>query len=145
MNNKKQKKSNPLGLVVGIIIVISYLSGSEGLRKLFARIRWMIQTGRFGSGRFGSDPRIWLIVLAGVVLSVAIALVARAAQKAAERKGVGTARGGGTAELHSHDRLQGYAGNEKSDEHWKKQLDGFLAAGIIDRSEYRTLLERRRR
>lgn len=26
--------------------------------------------------------------------------------------------------------------------HWKKQLDGFLAAGIIDKNEYRVLMER---
>ena len=28
---------------------------------------------------------------------------------------------------------------------WKEQLDGFLAAGVIDRAEYKALLERRRR
>ena len=36
-------------------------------------------------------------------------------------------------------------GAEDAQEHWKKQLDGFLEAGIIDRSEYRVLQERRRR
>ena len=45
---------------------------------------------------------------------------------------------------HSHDRIEhaekySYCTGE---EHWRRQLDGFLKAGIIDRKEYRVLWER---
>ena len=47
---------------------------------------------------------------------------------------------------HSHDRLSvsntAQVCDEDSYTHWKKQLDDFLAAGIIDKSEYNTLLNR---
>ena len=47
---------------------------------------------------------------------------------------------------HSHDRLQSNNTAQVCDEdeytHWKKQLDDFLAAGIIERSEYNALLKR---
>ena len=83
------------------------------------------------------------VVVALVVLIVAVVAIAK---RAKEKRFDGVrAKGGGTAAAHSHDRLQGYAGNESGFEHWKKQLDGFLEAGIIDRSEYRALIERRRR
>lgn len=49
---------------------------------------------------------------------------------------------------HSHDRLSvnntAQVCDEDSYTHWKKQLDDFLEAGIIERSEYKALLERYR-
>ena len=47
---------------------------------------------------------------------------------------------------HSHDRLSvsntAQVCDEDSYTHWKKQLDDFLEAGIIDKSEYSALLNR---
>lgn len=47
---------------------------------------------------------------------------------------------------HSHDRLQSNNTAQVCDEdeytHWKKQLDDFLEAGVIEKSEYNTLLSR---
>ena len=47
---------------------------------------------------------------------------------------------------HNHDRLSvsntAQVCDEDSYTHWKKQLDDFLAAGIIERSEYNALLKR---
>lgn len=45
---------------------------------------------------------------------------------------------------HNHDRLSGYEDDScTSEEHWKKQLDDFLSAGIISKQEYAELLEQR--
>jgi len=41
---------------------------------------------------------------------------------------------------HSHDRLTVDVSKEDGLEHWKKQLDDFMKAGIIERSEYNALL-----
>ena len=45
---------------------------------------------------------------------------------------------------HTHDRLDYdcYTNDSGSIEHYKRQLSSFLSAGIIDRSEYKVLLER---
>lgn len=42
---------------------------------------------------------------------------------------------------HTHDKLDFdcYNPAESEDEHYKKQLDGFLQAGIIEKAEYREL------
>ncbi len=144
-NNKKQKKKNPLALIVVIVMLISSLVGNENLERFWQRLVWSFRTGRLPSGR------ILAIAAAAVVILVAIILAARAPKRVdrdfggARVRGGASASGGGTASVHSHDRLQGYRGDESGYDHWKKQLDGFLAAGIIDRAEYRVLLERRRR
>ena len=44
---------------------------------------------------------------------------------------------------HSHDQLSGYrAGDCTPDEHWRRQLDDFKKAGLIDNDEYHKLLNR---
>jgi uncharacterized membrane protein len=47
-------------------------------------------------------------------------------------------------ELHTHDRIDriSYNVNETEAEHYRKQLDGFLKAGIIEKEEYRILINR---
>lgn len=46
---------------------------------------------------------------------------------------------------HNHDSIAaGGRVAESEQEHWKRQLDGFIQAGLIDREEYRMLLERRK-
>ena len=51
------------------------------------------------------------------------------------------------SKVHTHDRLDGknYNLKESDSDHYIKQLDGFLQAGIIDRSEYKTLRNRYKR
>lgn len=49
---------------------------------------------------------------------------------------------------HSHDRLSSNTLKIEaydSFEHYKRQIDGFLAAGIIDRAEYKVLYEKYRK
>lgn len=140
-NTQKPKKKSSGGFVGLIVLLVVWALNRVDFSRFFARLRWMLQTGRFPV-----DSEILGAAAAGLVLFVVlIAVVKRAAKSAKERKAdsLPSARRGGTAAQHSHDRLQGYRGDENNAEHWKKQLDGFLAAGIIDRSEYRTLLERR--
>ena len=50
----------------------------------------------------------------------------------------------GSKKEHTHDRIDtvSYDVNETEFEHYKKQLDGFLKAGIIEKEEYRLLLRR---
>ena len=47
-------------------------------------------------------------------------------------------------DIHTHDRIDriSYNVNETEAEHYKKQLDGFLKAGIIERDEYNILIKR---
>ena len=80
---------------------------------------------------------------AGIVLLFAVAavLILILVKALRQKKKTGS---GKKAAVHSHDRLH----PEKAvpcatpGDHWKNQLDGFLAAGIIDRAEYRVLLRR---
>lgn len=143
-NRQKPKKKNGSGLWGLVILVLIWLFNrinAGDLSRFFMRLRWALRTGDF---RMDGAP---VIAIAAIVLIIVLAVtLTRIKRVRAEKRFDGIkARGGGTAAAHSHDRLQGYAGNESSTEHWKKQLDGFLAAGIIDRSEYRVLMERRRR
>ena len=47
-------------------------------------------------------------------------------------------------DIHTHDRIDrvSYNVNETEAEHYRKTLDGFLKAGIIEKEEYRILMNR---
>ncbi len=138
---KKNKGSGILGLIILLVVwAINALDGDK-LGRFVSRLQGSARTGRLGAG--GGVIAVIAAVVLLILLGVTISRVKKL--RAAKRFDGIKARGGGTAAAHSHDQLQGYRGNESAYEHWKKQLDGFLAAGIIDRSEYRVLLERRRR
>lgn len=115
-----------------------------------------------GVGETSSEALILAVLFAIIGLSIAV-FVTVAKKKMGESGNVKTFKSpaaaiqaqrvkrsapGGIASPgeHSHDRLQtGSTAQECDDDsllHWKKQLDGFLQAGIIDRSEYNTLLAR---
>ena len=87
--------------------------------------------------RAGSYVRYYLRYLPGIVpLLIAllfIVFVIVLVVKTASRK-----------KEHTHDRTDrvSYDVNETEFEHYKKQLDGFLRAGIIEKEEYRLLLRR---
>ena len=138
---KKKKGSGAWGLVIIALIWLFNRVNFEDIERFFSRLRWTFRTGRI------ELSESVIAALAAVVLLIALIVTIVRVKKvlAAKRFDGIKARGGGTAAAHSHDQLQGYRGNETPAEHWKKQLDGFLEAGIIDRSEYRVLLERRRR
>lgn len=150
-NQKKKKKGSGVwGLIfLAVIWAINRLD-FDNLRRFFSRLRWEMRTGRLDL-----NSRAVVVALATVVGLVALIVIVSVVARSARNKrfdGVRT-RGSsaavspmsGQSVQHSHDRLGGYRGDENAADHWKKQLDGFLEAGIIDRSEYRVLLERRRR
>ena len=152
-NKQQQKKKKKGG--IGWLIFLAVIWGInrldvEGVSRFFQRLRWQFRTGRFN---WNSNAAIMAIavVIALVAAVVAVSAVAKAAREK-RFDGVKTRRSASAASpmsgqrvQHSHDRLSGYHGEESGFDHWKKQLDGFLEAGIIDRSEYRVLLERRRK
>ena len=142
--NKQQKpKKKGSGLWAFVILALIAFFNTADFDELSYRISRFFRTGRL------SPDSAVFVIAAAVILAVVLLLVTLArAKKVRQAKRFDGIRsfGGGTAKAHSHDQVTGYKlGAESGEEHWKKQLDGFLAAGIIDRSEYRTLLERRRR
>ena len=136
-NSKNRKKKNGGGLWVLIALAVLFfnLLGEADSGDLSYAL-WRLRH---------ADPTV-VIAIVTVVIAVVIAVVALAAKKAraAADKPVSRAAQPRPATQHSHDRLQGYTGSEDGYEHWKKQLDSFLAAGLIDRKEYNALLERRK-
>lgn len=142
---KKKKGSGVWGLIILAAIWAINRLDADDVSHFFSRLQWRIRTGNFRLD--GSKIGEITAIIIGLVLIFTLFLTLSRIKKvsAAKRFDGIKARGGGTAQAHSHDQLQGYRGNESAAEHWKKQLDGFLEAGIIDRSEYRVLLERRRR
>ena len=150
--NKRQqprkKKGGAWGLVILAVIWAVNRLDAEKISRFFSRLRWMSRTGRI-------DSKALVAALAAVIgLFVLVVIVAAVAKSARDKRFDGVrSRRSSTAVSpmssqsvqHSHDRLQGYHGEESGMDHWKKQLDGFLEAGIIDRAEYKALLERRRR
>ena len=144
---KKKKGGGWWGLAFLLVIwAINNLDG-EKISRFFSRLQWQFRTGRV-------DMRVLTAAVAVVVALVALVVIVSAVAKSAKNKrfdGIKTRRSSSVSPMssqsvqHSHDRLQGYHGEESGMDHWKKQLDGFLEAGIIDRTEYKALLERRRR
>jgi hypothetical protein len=138
---QKKKSGGIWGLIFLAVIWAINRIDIDDAERFFRRL------GRgAGAGRLSLDGGV-IAAAAAIILAIVLGVTLSRVKKvrAAKRFDGIRARGGGTAASHSHDRLQGYRGDEDKTEHWKKQLDGFLAAGIIDRSEYRVLLERRRR
>ncbi len=138
---KKQKGSGLWGLIILALIWAFNRLNAEDISRFFSRLRWAFRTGNLDA----AGPAVAMIAVIVLVILLAVTLSRVKKIRAAKRFDGIKARGGGTAAAHSHDRLQGYTGNESGLEHWKKQFEGFLEAGIIDRSEYRVLLERRRK
>lgn len=56
---------------------------------------------------------------------------------------------GDNSSQHNHNRLELGNSAEQCDDddflHWKKQLDGFLQAGLVDKKEYQVLLKKGRK
>ena len=119
MNGNKRddkQKSNPIAIVIVILVAAAtMLENVAGSRSTL----------------------IGVVVVFGIIGVVAALLYTVIKKKLAETKENDTFN-------HSHDRLDKTAlgDNCSVDEHWKNQLEGFVKAGIIDRSEYQVLLRR---
>ncbi len=123
---KKNRKKNPMGLIVWVIIILYFgvqamarsygLSFEQTLHMLLWRYR----------------PYI-VPAAAALVIFVVVFILVKAVSRIKKEE-----------PQHTHDRTDriSYDRNETEYEHYKKQLDGFLKAGIIEKDEYRLLLNR---
>ena len=119
MNGNKRddrQKSNPIAIV--IVIVAAAATMLENV----------------AGGRSSIIGVVIVLGIVGVVAGLIYAVIKKKQAEAKENESFN----------HSHDRLNKTAvGDDCSvDEHWKNQLEGFVKAGIIDRSEYQVLLRR---
>ncbi|MBR0040714.1 MAG: hypothetical protein IJP64_04985 [Oscillospiraceae bacterium] len=151
-NNRQTKKKRKGGgwwlLFLVFLWAVNGIDGA-GISHFFQRLQRKLRTGSI-------DTKALIAAVSAVVVLVILVIVVSTVAKRVKDKrfdGIRTKRGNsvsvspmsGQRVQHSHDRLSGYHGEENGFDHWKKQLDGFLEAGIIDRAEYKVLLERRRR
>ena len=139
MNQKKPKKNNSSGLLWLVILLLIWIFNRVDFSMLCYRLQRMLRTADI------SLARIALLAILVIVILATLGLIV--GKRAAGRRGDGVTpsrRRAGATE-HSHDRLTGPTDSVgDAAEHWKRQLDSFLEAGLIDRAEYRALLERRR-
>lgn len=115
MKEKKKKKSG--WIWIAIIIVFSILSevGEE------------------------YDSDFWFVIIGIAIVVFVIFAVSYALVKATNKKNASV--------KHSHDRLSQNTNLVESIddfEHYRRQLDGFLEAGIIDKNEYKVLFKKYR-
>lgn len=115
---KKQKKRPGLSILLWLLVVaVSALANSRRTQVFF----------RYTLPRY--LPR-YLPILIGILCAVFLLWLVVKIK--------------GSKKEHTHDRIDtvSYDVNETEFEHYKKQLDGFLKAGIIEKEEYRLLLRR---
>ena len=116
--NQKKKKGSGFGILIWLLVLlVGYLANNEDVWPMIRRYRSTLIPA--------------LIVLAVILLTVWI--ISRISSSIKER-----------GREHTHDRIDtiSYDVNESEEEHYRKQLNGFLKAGIIEKEEYRLLLQR---
>lgn len=141
-NNKQKPKNKKSGVVAAIVLIVIWTLSSVDWDHALWRLRRLLRRGEMSE----AGAAVLIVVVAVLAIFLLVLTLTRLHKvRAAKRFDGIRSFGGGTARAHSHDQITGYrVGAEDAQEHWKKQLDGFLEAGIIDRAEYRVLLERRR-
>ena len=118
---KKNGKNLSSGILTGIILCIIIATFSN------KRFQWML--------RYRPGEVIPMLISLGVTILVVVMVFQLASRRI---------RGNSEKKEHTHDRIDSvsYDANETEFQHYKKQLDGFLKAGIIEKEEYRLLLRR---
>ena len=107
-----KKSKSPAGIVILVVVALSFLTE-------------LIENT-------GDDTAAGVILaLAGVAVAVAVVIMVGKNRK----KDAQTV-------VHNHDRIGSPTVRETEKEHYRKQLDGFLKAGIIEKSEYRILMQK---
>ena len=141
MKKKTKSKAPVFPLILGALLVY------------FAAENWS-QTAHMFQVLFGSTPSYLqryfvnrprdFLYPAALILGVLLLFFAfrRIMRGSKEQQGSVTKKK--RAHEHTHDRTDAvaYDHKETQTEHYIKQLDGFLKAGIIDRSEYNQLIRR---
>ncbi len=132
--NKNNKKKTSLAGIILIVVIF---------------LRFIMNNGY----SYEAVTALLGFALVLVPIAIPIVLLILAKKKKAEQPGSSPYRGYSaskkqTSGNHSHDRLsQNNLAAEHRDgiEHYKRQLDDFLAAGIIDRDEYKLMLNKYRK
>lgn len=121
-NNQKKKSTSGAGIWILIIVIalISNIADSNG-----------------------SSSGVLAAVFFFIFIFIAVFLLIKRAKAKKQGSAYGTHAPASGTSVHSHDRITGYTDNSCDGlTHWKKQLDGFLKAGIIDKNEYNTLMRK---
>ena len=133
-NLMKKKKTSTGGFWTLLIILLAYLTYQNGSR-IISIFHYFATMGPEETLRvLQIRPERFAVLLYPLcLLLLLIVSVIRSAR-----------RGKAVKEVHTHDRTDtvSYKVNETEAEHYKKQLDGFLKAGIIEKEEYNLLLNR---
>ena len=117
MNQNKKKSSGSAVFIWLILFLIGLAVNSEDILPMI-----------------GSYRAIFIPALITLAVIAMIVWITRSVSGGKKKK----------AGEHTHDRIDtvSYDVNETEAEHYRKQLDGFLKAGIIEKEEYRLLLQR---
>ena len=124
MQQKKEKKSGSGSTIFWIIVIAAVVAST------------------IGDLRYTDEEAMWIgIITIAAVIFCWFVLSAAKKQHGGKKN---DPRPGRTKTEHTHDRIdtEHYSATESPYQHYKTQLDGFLKAGIIEKSEYRVLLER---
>ena len=138
----KTKKRNPsLLLILGILLVYYTISNWSETERMLGIL--FNSTPDYLRRYFTHRPEHFLypaaLVLGVLFLCIALGRIL---------KGTRSTQGSLTRKKdHTHDRTDAVAldRHESLNDHYIKQLDGFLKAGIIDRNEYNQLIRRYRK
>ncbi len=124
---------NP-GFIIAIIAIASSIGTSKNKKKDPSKPGSILQSGDVkGTFDRGEDDKSYSVP----------ATLKQKFEKIDSSATIGATLKSQKTDEHSHDRLTGYNNDCSQEEHWKKQLDGFLASGIITKSEYKELLKQR--
>lgn len=126
MQKKEQKKKSKGGVIFWVVAAIIFF---------FPTIMEAVQY---------ADEEMLIGIVAAVCIVVFCLVFAAAKRKKSAGGSAPQKTTPRRSEQHTHDRIdtEHYSSTESPYQHYKTQLDGFLKAGIIEKSEYRVLLNR---
>ena len=130
---KGKKKPGTFWIVLAMICGYYTLSNFDGIRRIY---NVLLQRGPEAVLQYLDSFPYLILYFVLPVLTVLFLLIGfiKSVSVPRERK----------EEVHTHDRIDriSYNVNETEAEHYRKQLDVFLKAGIIEKEEYRILINR---
>lgn len=140
MNNQKKTPSPKLGRVISAAVVILMSVGFIGdvIEDFVDSIlpQWLEGQGLGGMTESVADTLQFGVVL--VIIIAVTAILTALAKHSIKQKAGGVSF---ASDGHTHDKFDtaAFNPNETPEEHYMKQLKGFLDAGIIDKAEFNTL------
>ena len=131
--NKGKKKPGAGWIILGILSGYYTLANMDGVQRVYS---FLFRRGPSAVMQYLENFPYLIPYLILPVLTVVFLIIGfiKRVNIPRERK----------EDIHTHDRIDrvSYNVNETEAEHYRKQLDGFLKAGIIEKEEYRILMNR---